>query len=235
MGQLGVSPLAVLLLRPPRRAPFLRRLLGAIHVHRTWLQGRHRRPLSGGLAPPRPRESPPRLLQPDPGGGPSQPQVLPRRHLLPLPEPLLLLLVQPPRHWKVSEVRQLQDPVTALSQALPGLPLRVPGAAPDDHLFNVEMVGEGEAWGQVGPHRGPIGGVLSTGPPPSLHHPSLQLRPAATRTPPATSPPSGSAPHDGTPHRVRHGRRSRHLRYLHARRTGAHRRGRRWGGRDRWW
>ena len=81
VGQLGVSPLAVLLLRPPRRAPFLRRLLGAIHVHGTWLQGRQRRPLSGGLPPPRPRESPPRLLQPDPGGGavpaPSPPPTTP--------------------------------------------------------------------------------------------------------------------------------------------------------------
>ena len=52
MGQLGVSPLAVLLLRLPRHAPILRHLLGAVHVHGTWLQGWQRRSLSGGLPAP---------------------------------------------------------------------------------------------------------------------------------------------------------------------------------------
>ena len=132
-------------------------------------------------------------------------------------------------------MRHLQHPVTALSQTLPGLPLCVPGAAPDVHLFREEMAGKGEAWGQVGPHRGPIGGVLPAGPPPCLHHPYLQLWPAATRTPPATSPPFQSAPRDGTPHRERYGWRSCHGRYSHARRRGLQRRGRRRGGRDRWW
>ena len=152
VGQLGVSPLAVLLLRLPHRTSIPRCLLGAIHFHGSRLQRWQRRSLSGGLLCPRPRESPPHLLQPDPGGGPSQPQVLPRRHLLPPPEPLLLLLQEPPRHRKLPKGGHLQHPVTTLPQALPGLPLRVPGVAPDVHLFKVEMAGEGEAWGHVGPH-----------------------------------------------------------------------------------
>ena len=187
MGQLGVRCLAVLSLLCRPSIPQC--LLGAVHVHGTRLQRRQRRFLSGGLLRPHPRESPPRLPWPDPGGGPSQPQVLPRLHVLPPLEPLLLHFHEPARHWKLPKGRHLQDPVPALSQVLPGLPLCIPGAAPDVHLFSVEMAGEGEAWGHVGLHRGPIGGVSPADPPPRLHHPSLQLWPTATRTPPATAPP----------------------------------------------
>ena len=186
MGQVGVRCLAVLSLLCRPSIP--RHLLGAVHFHRSQLQGWQRRSLSGGLLHHHPWESPPRLLWPDPGGGPSQPQVLPRRHVLPLPKPLLLQLQEPPRHRKFPKGRHLQDPVPALSQALPGLPLHVPGVAPDVHLLRVEMVGEGEAWRHVGPQRGPIGGVSPADPPPCLHHPSLQLRATATQTPPAAAP-----------------------------------------------
>ena len=88
MGQLGISCLAVLGL--PRRPSIPWHLLGAIHLHGSRLKRWQRRSLLGRLLHRHPREPPPRLFQPGPGGGTPQPQVPPRRHVLPLPElPLL--------------------------------------------------------------------------------------------------------------------------------------------------
>ena len=215
MGQRGISCLAVHGL--PRHITIPRCLLSAVYLHGPRPKRRQRRTLLGRLLLRHPRDPLPRLFQPDPGGRTSQPQVPPHCHILPLPELLLLRLPKPPGHRQVPQRRHLQDPVTAHPKAVPGLPLCVPGPAPDVHLFSIEMAREGKAWGQVGPHRGPIGGVLSENPPPCLHHAPLQLRPTTTRAPPAAAPPLRSAPPGGTPHDFRgsHGWLSHHG--LHAR------------------
>ena len=77
VGQLGVSPLAVLLLCLPHRASVPRHLFGAVHFHGTRLQRRQRRSLSGGLLRPNQWESPPHLPRPDPGGGRPSPKSSP--------------------------------------------------------------------------------------------------------------------------------------------------------------
>ena len=75
MGQRGVSCLAVRGL--PRRVSIPRRLLGAVYLHGPRPKRRQRRSLLGRLLLRHPRDPPPRLFQPDPGGGTPQPQVPP--------------------------------------------------------------------------------------------------------------------------------------------------------------
>ena len=120
--------------------------------------------------------------------------------------------------------------MTAHPKVVPGLPLCIPGPALDVHLFYVEVAGEGEAWGQVGPLQAPIGGVSMENLPPCLHHAPLQLRPTMTRAPLATTPPLLSAPPGRMPHGCRgsHGRLTH--RSVHARQGASHRRRRGWGG-----
>ena len=84
VGQLGVSPLAVLLLHLPRHASVPRRLLGTVHFHGTRLQRRQRRSLSGGLLHHYPRESRPHLHGRIPGGGRPSPRSSPVDTSLPL-------------------------------------------------------------------------------------------------------------------------------------------------------
>ena len=171
MGQLGISRLAVLSL--PRHASIPWRLLGTVHLHWSRPKRRQRRSLLGQLLRQHPRDPPPRLFQPDPSGGTPQPQVPPRCHVFPLPELLLLQVPKPPGQRKFPQWRHLQDPVPAHPKAVPGLPLCIPGPAPDVHLLGIEMAGEGETWGHIGPHRCPIGGVSSADLPPCLHHAPL--------------------------------------------------------------
>ena len=140
MGQRGVSCLAVRGL--PRRVSIPRRLLGTVYLHGPRPKRRQRRSLLGRLLLRHPRDPPPRLFQPGPGGRTPQPQVPPRRHILPLPELLLLQLPKPPGHRQVTQRRHLQDPVTTHPKAVPGLPLCIPGPGADVHLL-LHRDGEG--------------------------------------------------------------------------------------------
>ena len=133
MGQLGISPLAVLGL--PHRPSIPRHLFSTVDLHGPRLKRWQRQSLLGWLQHHQPREPPPRLFQPYPGGGAPQPQVPPCRYVLPLPELPLLQLPKLPGHRQFLQRRHLQDPVPTQPKSVPGLPLRLPGPAPDVHLL----------------------------------------------------------------------------------------------------
>ena len=53
--------------------------------------------------------------------------------------------------------------------------LGIPSLVPDVNLFQEEVTGEGEAWGEVGPLQASVSRVSVVCPPPCLDHTPLQL------------------------------------------------------------
>ena len=138
------------------------------------------------MSPPRPapllrppRNPPACLFQLDPGGRRPQLQLLPHHHI---PGPTRS---SPPLSPTTSTAlaaaaeEASSGPGDCFALSGPGTSLGIPNQAPDVHLFYVEVIGEGEAWGQVRPLQASVGGVSVVSPPPCLHHAPLKLRPTA--------------------------------------------------------
>ena len=86
-----------------------------------------------------------------------------------------LLLGHHLRHQYQLQWGQPKDPIATLTAAVLGLLLRVLSTMLDVDLFQKEVAGQGEAWGEVRPLQASILGVMAVYPPPRLHYPPHQL------------------------------------------------------------